>query len=135
MPDPVVREWISMKKLITIGLLSFAASAGMFASPAARATDLEGQLVRARAVEAAIWSMPAISIREFVKATFKDYGATWNDVLLWSRKALSNSTSAVAMIAEMLVRRLFANLPMTSARRVIIRSAIIGRGRAMLSTT
>lgn len=77
-----------MKKLITIGLLSFAASAGLLASPAARANDLEDQLVRARAVEAVIWSMPAISIREFVKATFKDYGATWNDVLLWSKPAL-----------------------------------------------
>ena len=77
-----------MKKLITIGLLSFAASTGLLASPAARANDLEDQLVRARAVEAVIWSMPAISIREFVKATFKDYGATWNDVLLWSKPAL-----------------------------------------------
>src|SRR5271165_7304953 len=77
-----------MKKLITVGLLSFAASAGMFASPAARASDLEDQLVRARAVEAVIWSMPAISIREFVESTFKDYGATWNDVILWSRPAV-----------------------------------------------
>ena len=77
-----------MKKLITIGLLSFASSAGMFASPAARANDLEDQLVRARAVEAVIWSMPAISIREFVEATFKDYGATWNDIILWSKPAV-----------------------------------------------
>ena len=77
-----------MKQFISIGLLSAAASAGMLASPSARANDLEDQLVRARAVEAVIWSMPAISIREFVKATFKDYGATWNDVLLWSKPAL-----------------------------------------------
>jgi hypothetical protein len=77
-----------MKKLITIGLLSFAASAGTFGSTAARASDLEDRLVRARAVEAVIWSMPAISIRSFVQASFKDYGATWNDVILWSKPAL-----------------------------------------------
>ena len=77
-----------MKKLITIGLLSLSASAALFASPATQASDLEDQLVRSRAVEAVIWSMPAISIREFVKSTFKDYGATWNDVLLWSKPAI-----------------------------------------------
>jgi hypothetical protein len=52
------------------------------------ATDLEDQLVRARAVEAVIWPMPAISIREFAETSVKDYGATWNDVLLWSRPAV-----------------------------------------------
>lgn len=77
-----------MKKLITAGLLSFVASATLVAGPAAQATDLEDQLVRSRAVEAVIWSMPAISIREFVESTFQDYGATWNDVLLWSKPAL-----------------------------------------------
>lgn len=75
-----------MKKLIRVGLLTVVAS--LFAGPVAFATDLEDQLVRSRAVEAVIWSMPAISIREFVKSSFEDYGATWNDVLLWSKPAL-----------------------------------------------
>jgi hypothetical protein len=32
--------------------------------------------------------MPAISIREFWEASFKGYGATWNDIILWSKPAL-----------------------------------------------
>ena len=38
--------------------------------------DLDNQLAYQRAVEAVIWSMPAISIREFWESAFKDYGAT-----------------------------------------------------------
>ncbi len=79
-----------MKKRMRAAILSIAASAGMtlFASITAQATDLEDQLVHARAVEAVIWSMPAISIREFVEASHKDYGVTWNDVILWSKPAV-----------------------------------------------
>jgi hypothetical protein len=32
--------------------------------------------------------MPAISIREFQESAFTDYGATWNDILLWSEPAV-----------------------------------------------
>src|SRR5271166_886768 len=49
--------------------------------------DLDNQLAYQRAVEAVIWSMPAISIREFWESAFKDYGATWNDIILWSKPA------------------------------------------------
>ena len=44
--------------------------------------DLDNELAYQRGIEAVIWSMPAISIREFWEASFKDYGATWNDVTL-----------------------------------------------------
>ena len=47
--------------------------------------DLDNQLAYQRAVEAVIWSMPAISIREFWESAFKDYSATWNDIILWSK--------------------------------------------------
>ena len=50
-------------------------------------SDLDNQLAYQRAIEAVIWSMPAISIREFWEAAFKDYGASWNDVILWSKPA------------------------------------------------
>lgn len=50
-------------------------------------SDLDNQLAYQRGIEAVIWSMPAISIREFWEASFKDYGATWNDVILWSKPA------------------------------------------------
>ena len=49
--------------------------------------DLDNQLAYQRGIEAVIWSMPAISIREFWEAAFKDYGATWNDIILWSKPA------------------------------------------------
>lgn len=50
-------------------------------------SDPDNQLAYQRAIEAVIWSMPAISIREFWESTFKDYGASWNDVVLWSKPA------------------------------------------------
>jgi hypothetical protein len=50
-------------------------------------SDLDNQLAYQRAIEAVIWSMPAISIREFWESTFKDYGASWNDIVLWSKPA------------------------------------------------
>jgi hypothetical protein len=53
----------------------------------ARAADLDYQLVYQRGIEAVIWSMPAISIREFQEAAFKDYGISWNDVVLFSKPA------------------------------------------------
>jgi hypothetical protein len=47
--------------------------------------DLDYQLAYQRGIAAVIWSMPAISIREFQEAAFKDYDITWNDVLLFSK--------------------------------------------------
>ncbi len=59
----------------------------------------------------------------------------WTPKICKIRNALSNSTTAVATMAEMLVRRLFTKPPITSARRVKIRRAIMGNGSARLSTT
>ncbi|WP_296712953.1 DUF1254 domain-containing protein [Rhodoblastus sp.] len=50
-------------------------------------SDPDNQLAYQRAIEAVIWSMPAISIREFWESQFKDYGASWNDIVLWSKPA------------------------------------------------
>ena len=73
--------------------LCFALSVSTIAAAGAQQTqlperpDLDNQLAYQRAVEAVIWSMPAISIREFWETAFKDYGATWNDIILWSKAA------------------------------------------------
>jgi hypothetical protein len=80
------------KALRRIGLgfaLSFGPIAGASAetAQAPAKSDLAHQLAYQRAIEAVIWSMPAISIREFWESSFKDYGASWNDVILWSKPA------------------------------------------------
>jgi hypothetical protein len=63
------------------------AAAGAEQAQLPQKSDLDNQLAYQRAIEAVIWSMPAISIREFWEASFKDYGASWNDVILWSKPA------------------------------------------------
>lgn len=68
--------------------LCIALSVGSAAAVRAQNTDLDYQLAYQRGIEAMIWSMPAISIREFQESAFKDYGASWNDVVLWSKPAL-----------------------------------------------
>jgi hypothetical protein len=67
--------------------LCLAMSAGAGASARAQTTDLDYQLAYQRGIEAVIWSMPAISIREFQESAFKDYGISWNDVVLFSKPA------------------------------------------------
>lgn len=61
---------------------------GSVTAAGAQTTDLDYQLAYQRGIEAVIWSMPAISIREFGESAFKDYGASWNDVILFSKPAL-----------------------------------------------
>lgn len=68
--------------------LCLALNVGSVASAKAQTTDLDYQLAYQRGIEAMIWSMPAISIREFQESAFTDYGATWNDILLWSKPAV-----------------------------------------------
>ncbi|SEE00078.1 Uncharacterized conserved protein [Rhizobiales bacterium GAS188] len=68
--------------------LCIALSIGCVGGAKSQATDLESQLAYQRGIEAVIWSMPAISIREFQEAAFKDYGITWNDVVLFSKPAI-----------------------------------------------
>jgi hypothetical protein len=68
-------------------IVSSVAAAGAQQAQLREKPDLDNQLAYQRGIEAVIWSMPAISIREFWEASFKDYGATWNDVILWSKPA------------------------------------------------
>jgi hypothetical protein len=70
---------------LRLASLCLALGIGSIDSARAQTTDLDYQLSYQRGVEAVIWSMPAISIREFQKAAFKDYGITWNDVVLFSK--------------------------------------------------
>jgi hypothetical protein len=68
--------------------LSFSSVAGAQQAQLPERPNLDDQLPYQRAIEAVIWSMPAISIREFREAAFKDYGITWNDVVLFSKPAI-----------------------------------------------
>lgn len=44
----------------------------------------EQRMVHRRAVEAAIWGMPAVSMRGFIKSIRRDLGGDWNDVVYFS---------------------------------------------------
>ena len=77
-----------MTKSLKLAALTLALSVGSVASAGAQPTDLDYQLDYQRGIEAMIWSMPAISIREFQESAFKDYGANWNDVILLSKPAV-----------------------------------------------
>lgn len=68
--------------------ICLALSFGIATGARAQDTDLDYQLAYQRGIEAVIWSMPAISIREFQETAFTDYGASWNDVILFSKPAL-----------------------------------------------
>jgi len=52
-------------------------------------TDIEGQMLHRRAVEAAIWGMPLVGIRSFLTATRRDLGGDWNDIIYFSRPMVS----------------------------------------------
>ncbi|KOF20239.1 hypothetical protein AC244_09260 [Ensifer adhaerens] len=67
--------------------LCLALIVGSVASVRAQTVDLDDQLAYQRGIEAVIWSIPAISIRGLQQATFKDYGVSWNDVVLFSKPA------------------------------------------------
>jgi hypothetical protein len=81
-----------LNRIITSALkravLCLALSAGSVGDVRAQTADLDYQLAYQRGIEAVIWSMPAISIREFQETAFKDYGVSWNDVILWSKPAV-----------------------------------------------
>src|SRR5271168_2696657 len=72
---------------VCLALTLGSAAAGAQQAQLPESPDLDSQLAYQRAIEAVIWSMPAISIREFWESAFKDYGATWNDVILFSKPA------------------------------------------------
>ena len=75
--------------------LCLALSVGLVATAGAQTADLDYQLAYQRGIEAVIWSMPAISIREFQEAAFKDYGVSWNDVML-----VEQARSAAPRVAD-----------------------------------
>jgi hypothetical protein len=81
-----------MKRVVTSAMrstgLCVAISVSSLASASAQTNDLDYQLAYQRGIEAVIWSMPAISIREFQEAAFGDYGISWNDVVLFSKPAV-----------------------------------------------
>jgi hypothetical protein len=49
------------------------------------AEDLARRTIERRAVEAAIWGMPLVSVDTMRQAYFRDAGAKYNDILYWSK--------------------------------------------------
>ncbi len=47
------------------------------------------KMLHRRAVEAAIWGMPAVSMRSAINATKRDIGGDWNDVVYFSKPMVS----------------------------------------------
>jgi len=60
-------------------------SAGDLAEPTFSAGDLAERTLHRRAVEAAIWGMPMVSVDAMRQAFFRDAGAKYNDIVFWSR--------------------------------------------------
>ena len=62
--------------------------AGFISTPLHAQEAYEKALHR-RAVEAAIWGMPAVSMRSAINATKRDLGGDWNDVVYFSKPMVS----------------------------------------------
>ena len=81
--------------LFGVGLLSMIAAAGTIGfaavtvSPAlaqvSSPEDLNRQIVEQRAVDAAIWGMPIVSVNAMRQAFLRDAKANYNDVVFWSK--------------------------------------------------
>ena len=130
-----------MKRIITStlkGCLCLALSVGSVAvaqqPQLPERPNLDNQLAYQRAIEAVIWSMPAISIREFQEAAFKDYGITWNDVVLFSKPAipkqeLLTANNQVPYILTCLNLRqgpVVVEIPAAGAKAVLFGSFVLG---------
>jgi len=55
------------------------------ATQSSRAEDLDRQSLQQRAVTAAIWGMPIVSMNAMRQAFFRDAKANYNDVVFWSK--------------------------------------------------
>ena len=83
MNNPPVREQI-VRMAVAIAVVV----AGFIATPLQAQEAYEKALHR-RAVEAAIWGMPAVSMRSAINATKRDLGGAWNDVVYFSKPMVS----------------------------------------------
>ena len=79
-----------MKKLISAARIALAVTLGF--APAAcsqsaeteKSGSIEDKITQQRATQAAIWGMPAVSMRGIIKSTQRDLGGDWNDVVYFS---------------------------------------------------
>ena len=68
-----------------LGLLAFLVAATPVQAQAPSVADLARRTVERRAVEAAIWGMPLVSVDAMRQAFFRDAGARYGDILYWSK--------------------------------------------------
>lgn len=83
MNNPPLREQI-VRMAVAIAVVV----AGFISTPLHAQEAYEKALHR-RAVEAAIWGMPAVSMRSAINATKRDLGGDWNDVVYFSKPMVS----------------------------------------------
>lgn len=79
---------ILMKKTVSTAASAIFLIIGLVATPALAEKPDELALHR-RAVEAAIWGIPAVSMRSAINATKRDLGGDWNDVVYFSKPMVS----------------------------------------------
>lgn len=68
-------------------------------SIAAGDSQISDQMKHRRAVEAAIWGMPLVSMRGIIKSTRRDLQADWNDVVYFSKPMVSRHGFLTANIS------------------------------------
>ncbi len=66
-------------------LPAFAQENGSPSATSFTSDELTKRTIERRAVEAAIWSMPLVSVETMRQAYFRDAGAKYNDILYWSK--------------------------------------------------
>lgn len=76
-------------RMLTLALLAVfvagtAAIPQAFAQPS-RPEDLDHQILQQRAITAAIWGMPIVSMNAMRQAFFRDAKANYNDIVFWSK--------------------------------------------------
>lgn len=125
--DVINRLLVRPKGAALVLLLSIGCGAAL-----GQTIDLDYQLAYQRGIEAVIWSMPAVSVREFQESAFNDYGMSWNNVLLFSKPAaprheLLTANSVVPYVATFLNLRqgpIVVEIPPAGAKAALFGSFV-----------
>jgi hypothetical protein len=72
---------------VAIGAMGLAAAVSItpVVAQTPRPEDLKHQILQQRAVTAAIWGMPIVSMNAMRQAFFRDAKANYNDIVFWSK--------------------------------------------------
>jgi hypothetical protein len=76
---------LRFKAAVLLATASLASAVGLAMAETFSAEQLAHRTVERRAVEAAIWGMPMVSVDAMREAYFRDAKAQYNDILYWSK--------------------------------------------------